>query len=129
MEDITMNELEIAADKIKKSIERNNKNNLTGRRRYTKKNKKDILVLIQKFELNFNQAGDLLGISGNSLKRWHDQSSPKEFKQVLISSPKKKDEPMLFQNKPDKSFFQLQITLLVLQDLLIIERIFVQLIL
>ena len=69
-----MNELEITLEKIQKSIERNNKNNSTGRRRFTNKNKKDILEFIQKFELNFNQASDLLAISGNSLKRWHDQS-------------------------------------------------------
>lgn len=58
-----MNELEKAIEKIQKSIERNNKNNSTGRRRYTNKNKKDILEFIQKFELNFNQASDLLAIS------------------------------------------------------------------
>ena len=40
MEVNNMNELEFAIEKIQKSIERNNKNNLTGRRRYTKKNKK-----------------------------------------------------------------------------------------
>ena len=42
-----MNELEKAIEKIQKSIERNNKNNSTGRRRYTNKNKKDILEFIQ----------------------------------------------------------------------------------
>lgn len=124
-----MNELETTIDKIKKSIDRNNKNNFTGRRRYTKKNKKDILEFIQKFELNFNQASDLLSISGNSLKRWHDQSLPKEFKQVSVS---KKTEKRAKSERPQvesgKRFDQLQVTLLVLQALLIIERIFVQLI-
>ena len=129
MEVTTMNELEIEVEKIKKSIERNNKNNTTGRRRYTKKNKNDILNFIHEFDLNFNQAGDCLGISGNSLKRWHDQSqSIKEFKQIVVTKPKKKTENKTNEAKTNKSFAQLQVILLVLQALLIVERIFAQLV-
>jgi hypothetical protein len=128
MEFTNMNELEITLEKIQKSIERNNKNNSNGRRRFTNKNKKDILEFIQKFELNFNQASDLLSISGNSLKRLHDQSTHQEFKQIAVTNPKKKIAINTNEVQPNKYFTQLQVTLLVLQALLIVERIFAQLV-
>ena len=41
-----MNEPENKIEKIQKSIERNNKNNSTGRRCYTNKNKKEIFGVL-----------------------------------------------------------------------------------
>ena len=123
-----MNELELAVDKIKKSIERNNQNNSSKRRRFTRKNKKDILNFMQTFNLNFYQAGDLLNISGNSLKRWHDQAKPKAFQQIKVSQPKKEVVNQKSISQIAITLTQLQIILLVLQVFLIIERIFSRLI-
>ena len=123
-----MNELELAVDKIKKSIERNNQNNSSKRRRFTRKNKKDILTFMQTFNLNFYQARDLLNISGNTLKRWHDQAKPKAFQQVKVSQPKMEVTKKKSISQSTETLTQLQIILLVLQAFLIIERIFSQLI-
>lgn len=123
-----MNELELAVDKIKRSIDRNNQNNSTRRRRFSHKNKKDILSFMQIFDLNFYQAGELLDIAGNSIKRWHDQTKPKDFTQVTVTQPKKEVRKKKPLSKGRPSLVQLQIILLTLQAFLIIERIFAQLI-
>jgi hypothetical protein len=108
--------LEDDIQKIKTMIERQNKNNSTGRRSFSKSIKKKVILLCELHRLPSHQAAKLLDLQPTSLRRWIGDNQEPQFKKVVI----KKNVT----RKKRKSIIEpIHWVLLMLQALLIIERI------
>ncbi|MGB0454671.1 MAG: transposase [Bacteriovoracaceae bacterium] len=110
-------------EKIKKQIENANKGNHSSRRRFPKLVKKKLCHLVLEKNLSTAEVSELVGVSQSALGKWIAQTQAPQFREVKVKSfPSKK----VSKKKSLDKMGVTQLTLLTLQALLIIERLFLR---
>jgi transposase-like protein len=112
--------------KFKHRIVDENKNNPIGRRKFSKKLKKDIVLFINEQKISTFNAAQLLGIGNTTMEKWRrDQKPP--FQQVKVTTP-----PRSYKKRKSKTINidaikMNQIVLIILTAVLISEVLFLHL--
>lgn len=114
-------------NQFKLRIEKENKNNNTSRRRYSKKLKQDLVDFSNQHNISSYLLGDRIGISYTAIDNWKRKLNS-QFNKIEISSPPRIIKSKQHENKGKNDYLLVikinQIVLIILASLLLADRLF-----